>query len=206
MNKSGMRGRRPGSPDTREQILQVARRRFLQDGYTRVTLRSIAAEAGVDVALISYFFGSKHGLLIAALQLAVDPATRLAAALEGPPQQLGHRIVHTLVTTWDDPDRGASLRMMVRAAVADEEITRLVREMVTRELLGRIAERVGGDATDARLGAVATCLVGLIVARYVLFLEPVASLSVDELTRRVGPVLQRALAPPPPSDAGRTGA
>ncbi len=195
MNKSNARGRRPGSPDTRTQILRVARRRFLEDGYTRVTLRSIASEAAVDVALISYFFGSKHGLLIATLELAADPATLLAAALEGPPQQLGHRIVHTLVTTWDDPERGASLRMMVRAAVADDEIARLLREMVTRELLGRVAERVGGEATDGRIGAVATSLVGLIVGRYVLFLEPVASMPVDELTRRVGPMLQAALAP-----------
>ena len=65
MNKSGAgtgkgtRGRRRGSPDTREAILAVARRRFLADGYAPVTMRSIAAEAGVDAALISYFFGSK---------------------------------------------------------------------------------------------------------------------------------------------------
>lgn len=196
MNKSAPRGRRRGSPDTRAQILQVARRRFLQDGYTQVTLRSIAEETGVDAALISYFFGSKHGLLVATLEVGVDPATLLASAIEGPPEQLGHRIVHILATTWDDPTRGATLRMLVHAAVTDEEITRLLREMVTHELVGRIAARLGTEVADPRLAAVETQLVGLIFARYVLRLEPVHSLSVDELTRRIGPVLQHALTTP----------
>lgn len=196
MNKPRPRGRRAGSPDTRAQILQVARRRFLQDGYAAVTLRSIAADVGVDAALISYFFGSKHGLLVATLDLGADPATLLAGALEGPPQQIGRRIVATLLATWDDPAHRGTLRMLVRAAVADEEVGRLLREMLTRELMGRIADRLGGEVARERVGTAATQLVGLIVSRYVLQLEPVASMPADELTRRIGPVLQHALLPP----------
>lgn len=78
MNKPGsQRGRRPGSPDTRAAILAVARRRFLEDGYHAVTLRSVG-EADVDLALISYYFGSKKGLFGAALALGANPAELLA--------------------------------------------------------------------------------------------------------------------------------
>ena len=80
MNKSG-RGRRKGNPDTRQQIIEVARARFLAEGYQKVSLRSIAAAAGVDVALISYFFGSKRGLFGAALALSVNPAELFASQL-----------------------------------------------------------------------------------------------------------------------------
>ncbi|MCX4744276.1 TetR family transcriptional regulator [Kitasatospora sp. NBC_01287] len=66
-------------------ILDIARRRFLAEGYHAVTLRSIAAEAGVDLALISYFFGSEKGLFGAVLALAANPAEVLAQALTGDP-------------------------------------------------------------------------------------------------------------------------
>ena len=74
MNKSPGRGRRTGAPDTREAIRLAARARFLADGYQAVTLRKVAADAGVDVALISYYFGSKVGLFGAAMALPVNPA------------------------------------------------------------------------------------------------------------------------------------
>ena len=45
-------GRRPGPSSTRDEILRAARRRFAEGGYERATFRSIAADAGVDPALV----------------------------------------------------------------------------------------------------------------------------------------------------------
>ncbi|MFG2639086.1 TetR/AcrR family transcriptional regulator [Streptomyces sp. NPDC048362] len=81
MSEVPKRGRRPGRPDTRRKILAVARQRFLRDGYRSVTMRSIAAEADVDLALLSYYFGSKKGLFGAALALSANPAELLSRLL-----------------------------------------------------------------------------------------------------------------------------
>ena len=198
MNKSGNgRGRRRGSPDTREAILAVARRRFLADGYGPVTMRSIAAEAGVDAALISYFFGSKKGLFGAVLGLVANPPEVLAGALPGDPATLPERVLRAMVAAWDDPERGAPLLMMVRAAVQDPELARLVRDILEREMINRIAERLGGPDATARAAAFGTQLAGLIFARYVLAVEPVASMGPDELIRYLAPGLRAAVHGPP---------
>ena len=67
-------GRRPGETGTREAILVASRRLFAERGYEGATLRAIAAEAGVDAALVVHFFGSKAGLLVEAIQWPFDPA------------------------------------------------------------------------------------------------------------------------------------
>ncbi|MEU4820967.1 TetR family transcriptional regulator [Actinomadura sp. NPDC023710] len=197
MNKPGAgRGRRRGSPDTRETILAVARRRFLADGYGPVTMRSVAAEAGVDAALISYFFGSKKGLFGAVLGLVANPPEVLAGALPGDPAELPERVLRALVATWDDPERGAPLLLMVRAAVQDPDLTRLVRDLLEREVVGRIADHLGGPDATARAGAFGAQLAGLIFVRYILAMEPVASMPPDELIRYLAPGLRAAVHSP----------
>jgi AcrR family transcriptional regulator len=56
--------------DTRSRILEAAFRRLHQDGYARLSTRTIAAEAGVNHALIHYYFGTKDRLVMAALDEA----------------------------------------------------------------------------------------------------------------------------------------
>ena len=66
-------GRRPGTSDTRDQILAVARRRFATSGYDAASLRGIASDAKVDPALLIHYFGTKEGLFTAATGLPTDP-------------------------------------------------------------------------------------------------------------------------------------
>lgn len=197
MNKSAPpgRGRRPGRPDTREQILQVARRRFLAEGFAAVTMRSIAAEVGVDAALLSYFFGSKHGLVTAALALSANPADLLAAALPGPLERLPERALRLLLQTWDHPQQGSSLQVMLRTATHDPAVARLVREIIERGIVDQIAARLGGRDARKRAGLFATQATGVIFSRYILGLEPVASMPADELVRRLAPGMRAVLLP-----------
>jgi len=198
MNKSGARGRRRGRPDTRTQLLAIARRRFLAEGYRTVTMRSLAAEAGIDAALISYFFGSKHGLFAAALDLAANPPDVLRAALSGDLATLPERLLHHLMTTWDDPARADQFRVVIAAAARDPQMAKLLSEMLEREVIDLLTERLRGDDARQRAGAVSSQLGGLIFARYILGLEPIASMATDELIRYLAPPLRTALRPHPP--------
>jgi AcrR family transcriptional regulator len=193
MNKIRGRGRPHEPSQAREQILQAARRLFLASGYTRVTMRTIAAEAGVDAALISYYFGSKRGLLAAVMELIVSPPDVIRYSLRGDPARLPERILGQVLATWDDPERGAPLVALYRRVGGDADANRLVREMIEREIVTVIAEHLGGADASARAGVAASQIAGLIFMRYILRAEPVASMGRRELVDRAAPALRVAL-------------
>jgi AcrR family transcriptional regulator len=197
MNKMRGRGRPSGTTTTRADILTAARGRFLADGYDSVTLRAVARDAGVDVALISYYFGSKKGLFGAAMALAANPAELLAHELSGPLNSLPERLVRTVLRAWDAPETGPSLRAFLEALVRERHVARGFAEMMEQEMLPSIAARLGGDADAVRRASLVTSQIGgLILTRYVLRVEPVASMSHQELARRMAPGLRAAIAVP----------
>jgi len=158
-------------------------------------MRSIADEAGVDVALISYFFGSKRGLFGATMALEANPALVLADALPGDLNTLPERILRALITTWDDPLRSLPMRVMIAGAVADPGVARLLREVIEAEMIARIADRLGGPDATARAAVAAVQAFGLIFDRYLLRVEPLASMPADELVARMAPAMRAALSP-----------
>lgn len=195
-DRPSRRGRRAGNPDTRAKILAVARRRLLADGYHGLTMRAVAAEAGVDAALISYYFGSKSGLLGAALALTVNPPEALRAAIAGDLATLPERVVRTLVTAWDDPVQSEPLRLVLAAAAHELDWARLLRDVLQTEMMPQLVERFGGIDATARVAAFGGQLAGLILVRYVLRIDPIASMPVDELVRFVCPGLHAAMRGP----------
>src|SRR5690348_11114784 len=111
------RGRRPGPSSTRQEILEAARLLFAQRGYQATTMRAIAAEAGVNAALLHHYYGSKEQLLVAAMNLPLNPPERIRELRDaGPREQLGERIVRFFVQTWRDPETGPPLQALLRAA------------------------------------------------------------------------------------------
>lgn len=191
------RGRRSGGSASREDVLDAARRQFLADGYRAVSMRSIAGEAGVDVALVSYYFGSKHALFGAVMQLSANPAEVIQQALRGGRRGVAERLLTALLETWDDPARGRPLRAVVGAVGQEAAITRLLREVFERELIQPLAELFGGGADAVRrAGIVAAQLSGVVFSRYLLELEPIASLPAAEVVELMAPALQRVLEPP----------
>ena len=78
-------GRRPGPSSTRAQITEAAARRFTATGYDATSLRQVAADAGVDPALIRRFFGGKEQLFSEVASALIDPGRALAIVAGGPP-------------------------------------------------------------------------------------------------------------------------
>lgn len=162
-----------------------------------VTLRSVAAEADVDVALVSYYFGSKKGLFGAALALAATPAETLARTIQGDPATFPQRALRDLLSLWEDPESGAPLRALIAAATHDQAVAGLLRERMEREMIDKIAARFGGADGRKRAGAFCAHIAGLVVTRYILRLEPMASMSPDEIIRAFSPPLRLILNEPP---------
>ena len=113
------RGRRPGSPDTRADILAAARTRFASAGFSGTTMRAVAADAGVDAALVHHYFGTKDDLFVAALELPVDPRAVLAQAIVGPPPVAAGQILRTFLSVWDDPAVQPAFVALVRRLASE---------------------------------------------------------------------------------------
>ncbi|WP_076468275.1 TetR family transcriptional regulator [Micromonospora avicenniae] len=187
-------GRRPGNPDTREAILSAARSAFAERGFAAASIRTIAAAAGVDPALVHHYFGSKDQLFLAAMQAPVDPRELLPGVLAGDRDGIGERLVRTFLGVWDSPAGTAGVALM-RSAVSNEWTARLLREFVVTQVLRRVLEHLDIDPAELPLrgSLVATQLVGLAMMRYVIRLEPVASADPATLVAAVGPTVQRYL-------------
>ena len=187
------RGRRPGAPDTKAAILAAARKRFAALGFARTSVRAIAAEAGVDPALVHHYFGTKDELFLAALELPVDPRQVLLPVIAaGGVDDAAERMVRAFLSVWDDPEIRVRLVAVFRG-VLDTDGERLLRDGFLPVVLEPIGEALGIDRPELRMPLVASQVVGLIVLRYIIGVEPLASLSADEIVAIYAPTLQRYL-------------
>jgi|SRR5690606_28047870 len=204
MNDVGRRtGRRPGKQDTREAILAAARQVFAERGYTGATIRTIAASAGVDPALVHHYFGTKEQLFTATINFPVRPDHLVAEVFGGGTAEVGERLVRTFLRVWDSP-AGAAGVALLRSAVASEQGARLMREFVTTQLLRRAMRQLAVDPAEVptRAALVASQMAGLAVARYLLRIEPLASAPADTVVALIAPTLQRYLTGPLPPTPG----
>jgi AcrR family transcriptional regulator len=189
-------GRRPGSSGTRDEILAAAAQHFAEHGYDRASLRAIAAAAGVDHKLIAHFFGSKQQLFIAAVGLPLNPAEILPAILDGDRDTIGERIAALLLTILEQPQLHQRLTGVIRGAAGEPQLARMMREFLGRELFARAANLLGADDGALRANLAGSQLVGLIMARYVIKIEPLASTPPQHLAAVIAPTLQRYLVGP----------
>ncbi|MGD8385041.1 MAG: TetR/AcrR family transcriptional regulator [Lysobacterales bacterium] len=94
--------RRRGRPVDNDQqslkgdILAIAERMFAEQGYAAVSIRQIAEAAGVNPALVHYYFGSKHALLQAVAVHALKPFMDALATLRESPAAPVQEVVRLL--------------------------------------------------------------------------------------------------------------
>lgn len=186
------RGRRPGAPDTRAEVLAAARTSFAEKGFRGTTIRAIASAAGVDPALVHHYFGTKDDLFVAALQIPIDPREVLAPVVAAGPDGVGERLLRTFLSVWDDPELQPGLVALARSLVSDDSAS-LVRDGFIPVVIGPVLASLVPDRPEVRIPLVASQIIGLIVARYVVALPALALMPSEDVVARVGPTLQRYL-------------
>jgi AcrR family transcriptional regulator len=207
-------GRRPGASRARDEIMSAAKRSFAGKGYERTTIRGVAREAGVDPALVHHYFGNKRNLFVEAMSLPANPAEVIEELVAtgdplvatGEPEDLGERMIRFMLTVWDDEEDRAPLVAIIRTAMSDDQAATMVREFATTEILGRIVKAARGDRQELRVTLLASQVFGLLMMRYIIKLEPLASADREDLVTAIGPTFQRYLTGPIEPDQASIGA
>ncbi|MBV9001438.1 MAG: TetR family transcriptional regulator [Solirubrobacterales bacterium] len=191
--RTGRRPRQAGAAGTREAIVEAARRLFAERGFESASMRAIGAEAGVDAALITHFFGSKANLLAASLDWPFDPDQELPGLLEAGRDRVGERLVALFVRTWDREGSRNPVITLLRAASSEPAAANLLAEFMRARLFGPLLAELGSDQPELRANLVASQLGGLGLTRYILGFEPLASARPQDVIRWTAPTIQRYL-------------
>jgi len=187
------RGRPRGAnrDDTKARILEAAAAEFGERGYEGASIRSIARRADVDPSLVHHYFDDKSALVAEVVAVPLRPDRIVQGALDGPIEELGARLLRGVLAAWNNPAVKPAATAAMRSAIGQGPVAPMLREFLRRGIMHHVATRIG-DAADAELRAelAASQVVGVIMVRYVLAFEPVASLSDDEIVERVAPAVQ----------------
>jgi AcrR family transcriptional regulator len=189
--------RRPGRPagnsNARDQILASARELFARNGISNTSIRAVAAAAGVDSALVHHYFGTKEKLFAAAVHILIDPMDVIGPLRQVPVEELGHAIPSMLLPLWDS-EIGAGFIATLRSVMAGSEVN-LFRSFIQDVIAVEVGSRVDNPAGTGviRVQFVASQLVGVLMARYILDLEPFKSLPATQIIETIAPNLQRYL-------------
>jgi len=186
-------GRPPGNSDTRQRILDNARVLFARNGISNTSIRAIAAAAGVDSALVHHYFGTKEKLFAAVVRIPIDPMDIIGPLREVPVEELGYKIPSTLLPLWDS-ELGTGLIATLRSIIAGSEVNlfrSFIQDVIAVEVGARVDDPPGSG--KIRIQFVASQLVGVLLARHILELEPFASLPAEQIARTIAPNLQRYL-------------
>lgn len=188
--------RGPGRPtddgDRRADILAAARREFADRGFDRASVRGIARVAGVDPALVHHYFGSKQDVFVAAVEFPIDARRAVQEVFSGPPDAIGERLVRFFLGVWEHAVQRDPVLALLRSAMGQESAATMMREFVTAALFVPGAAELPVPQEEARLRAelAVSQLVGVAMLRYVIRVEPLASVPVEGLVRRLAPVVQ----------------
>lgn len=189
------RGRRPGRSITHTAILDAARRRFSANGYANTTIRSIAADAGVDPRLVTQFFGTKDKLFAGIMSVSPEALDKVAEAYSGPVETLGEKVVRTILSVWegDHPDAHA-LQAMWRSAVSNESANERLRAFIQSRLIETSSQLIGNDSR-LRAGLAASMIIGVVITRRITEVPTLSEAETEKIVHLLSPAIQQVLVP-----------
>ncbi|HTY28377.1 MAG TPA: TetR family transcriptional regulator [Mycobacterium sp.] len=190
MSKTAVPGPRDERGVLSARILDAARESFAEHGSAGTTIRAVARVADVDPALVYHYFGSKEGLLDAATAPPPRWLEKVAATWSTPRDQLAAQLLRTVMSSWEDDEIGPVLRAVVLTAAHEPTTREKLRTIVERSLIGQSG--LGGDEAErlTRSALISSQLMGFALARYVWKIEPLASMTEDQVLAAMTPVVQ----------------
>lgn len=176
------------------QIVGVARASFAEHGWAGTTMRAVARDAGVDPALVHYYFGSKEELLDASTTLPPEWIESVRSAVATPVRRRGEAIVRNVLRVWKDPELSEVWRSLVLTAAHEPRTREKLVALVSTSLVPAVeGDLRGDDERRLRASLVAAQMMGVIMMRYIWRVEPLASLPDDEVVALEAPMVQRHL-------------
>lgn len=177
----------PKSIRTREAIEEAARELFSINGFDRTTVRDIGARAGIDPSMIIRYFGSKDALFA---HVAM-PDLQMPDLSDADSATIGETMVRHFLEQWEGERAGGGLPVLLRSAASNEEAAERLRTIFRTQVFPAIARAGPPETAAIRAGLVASQILGLAMARYVLRLPPVVAMPADLIVRTVGETVQR---------------
>ncbi len=156
-------------------------------------MRQVAIEAGVDPALVAHYFGGKPELFAVVAQLPFEPRKVLPALIAGERSDAGARLARFALSVIETEEGRRRIISIVRAASAEPAAAQIIRDLLTREVLVPLAEQIGAEQARYRGALLMSQIVGLVMARYIVKIEPLATMSPDQVAAAIAPVLQHYL-------------
>ena len=154
-------------------------------------MRQIARSAGCDSALITYYFSTKQQLFRACLDLPSDPASDVIALLAPGPSGAAERLVDYALDLYEHHLTSDAMSALMRALATDAETSQRFRAYISTEVLGPVAAAIGaGTAIAQRIEIVLSMMHGVVTMRYIVRLEPLASMSREQVKAQLAPLIQ----------------
>jgi AcrR family transcriptional regulator len=168
----------------RTAILRAARKAFALQPYAAVTLRGIAADAGVSASLIVKHFGGKESLF----DRVADFSDAAELLLKAPNPELGRHVVLTLIG-WRR-ENGTDLLLRVVFAIGPGDERKLLRERFHDQVVQSFATRLTGDDTAVRAELIVAHILGLGAAMAIDKTGPVATAEPTRIADLYAPGIQ----------------
>jgi AcrR family transcriptional regulator len=180
---------RRSSEETKAVILAAARERFGASGFQAATIRAIAADAGVDPAMVMRYYGNKDKLFAAAAEFDL----KFPDFAGTDRTQVGRSLVRHFLARWEGDE---ALVILLRSSATNGEAAQRMQEIFGTQLQPLVGSLVPADEAGVRAGLIATQILGMALCRFVLRLAPVVEMTPDEVVGWLGPTIQRYLGPP----------
>ena len=177
------------SEETKAVILAAARERFGAAGFQAATIRAIAADAGVDPAMVMRYYGSKDKLFAAAAEFDL----RFPDFTAVDRTQVGRSLVSHFLQRWEGDE---ALVILLRSSATNADAAQRMQEIFGVQLQPLVATLTPAAESGWRSGLIASQILGLAWCRYVLRLPPVVEMTRDQIVECLGPTIQRYLGLP----------
>jgi AcrR family transcriptional regulator len=176
-----------------ERITRAARASFAEHGWAGTTMRGVARDAGVDPALVHYYFSSKEELLDASTMPPEEWVASIQGTTQVPLKARGEAIVRNVIWSWSQPAIREVLSSILQTAAHEPRTRQKLRTFLEASLLPTVAAPLADEERLLRATLVGSQVLGVMMLRWVWEIEPMASLSDDDLVALVAPTIQRYL-------------